>query len=157
DQLARMRPYELADRWGFDRCKTLKVFLHAVKAGLLDMNWDVLCPNCGGPKENISRLKDLKGEAHCESCGIEYGGNMDQSVELRFTVSPSVRPVETRVFCVGNPSGAAFALSQLVVKPGEEKIVEMDLKAESYCLRELGCRKFLWLRPSESAPSSINL
>ena len=53
DQLSRMRPYELADTWGVERCSTLKVFLHAVKAGLLEMNWDVLCPNCGGPGKTI--------------------------------------------------------------------------------------------------------
>ncbi len=157
DQLSRMRPYELADLWGFDRCKTLKVFLHAVKVGLLDLNWEVLCPNCGSPKETIEHLKDLRGTAHCPSCGIEYGVNMDQGVELRFTVSASVRPVETAIFCVGNPSAASFALAQLIVEPHEPRVVELDLKAESYILRELGCRKFMWLRPSPEAPSTLNM
>ncbi|MBI3552500.1 MAG: adenylate/guanylate cyclase domain-containing protein [Elusimicrobia bacterium] len=157
DQLSRMRPYELADLWGFDRCKTLKVCLQAVKAGLLDMNWDVLCPNCGGPKENIAHLKDLKSTAHCPACGIEYGVNMDQAVEVRFTVSPAVRPVDTAVFCVGNPSKAPFALAQLIVGPGRARSAEVDLKAESYRLRDLASRKFLWLRPSVEAPSTLNV
>jgi class 3 adenylate cyclase len=68
-----------------------------------------------------------------------------------------VRPVDTAVFCIGNPSSQAFALAQVIVKPDQPRVVEMDLKAESYCLRELGCRKFLWLRPSLDGPSTINL
>jgi class 3 adenylate cyclase len=157
DQLARMRPYEFADSWGFNRCATLKVFLHAVKSGILDMNWDVLCPNCGGPKENIAHLKDIKGTAHCPSCGIEYGVNFDQAVELRFTVSPAVRPVEVALYCVGSPARAPFALAQLIVKPGETRTVEVDLKAESYRLRNLSSRKCLWLRPSSEGSTSLNV
>lgn len=155
DELSRMRPFELADRWGLPRCETLKAFLHAVKTGLLDMNWDVLCPNCAGPKENIAHLKDLKDKAHCPACGIEYGVSFDDAIELRFTVSPAVRPVQIALFCVGSPANAPIALAQLILAPGKERPVEIDLKAESYRLRSLSLKRCFTLRPSAQAPARV--
>src|SRR5947208_2055149 len=42
----RMRPFALADRWGEPRLDVLRMFLYATRSGLLDLEWDVLCPNC---------------------------------------------------------------------------------------------------------------
>lgn len=157
DELSRMRPYALADKWGTDRCKTLKVFLHATKAGLLDMAWEVLCPNCAGATARPGRLSSLKEEAHCGSCDIKYGVDFDQSVEVRFSVSPAVRSVEAHTFCVGNPAQAAFAVAQLVLRPGPVREVAMDLASESYVVRNLELKRCVKLRPSESGASRLRV
>lgn len=149
DELFRMRPFELADRWGADRLKSLAVFLHSVKAGLLDMSWEVLCPNCSAPKKLVASLSELEGSAHCATCEIRYGVNFDDSVELRFTVHPSIRPAKDAVFCVGSPAHTPFAVAQLHVPQGAPRSVEMDLEPESYVLRDLRAKSSVILRPAK--------
>ena len=72
EDLERMHAFRVADRWGADRLRTLKLFLHAANAGLLDVSWDVIGPSCLGAKVRESRLRDLRNEAHCNACNIGY-------------------------------------------------------------------------------------
>jgi len=94
DELGKMRPFELAKRWGTDRRELLKVFLHATKAGLLELKWDLLCPGCRGAKESHDTLAGLAGKAHCPACNIDTTADFGQSVELSFKPNPAVRLVE---------------------------------------------------------------
>ncbi|MCI0349851.1 MAG: DUF5939 domain-containing protein, partial [Acidobacteriales bacterium] len=41
---ARLRPYALADRWDMDRRAVLEYCLLSTSIGLLEFQWDVLCP-----------------------------------------------------------------------------------------------------------------
>jgi class 3 adenylate cyclase len=157
DELGRMRPFELADRWGFDRLQTLAVFLHATKAGLLDMTWEVLCPNCAGANQKPGTLSELKSKAHCGSCEVEYGVNFDESVELRFAVSPTIRTVESHTFCAGSPAHAPFAVAQVMVPPGAPREEELELAAESFVLRELEGKRRVALRPAADGLSELRL
>lgn len=157
DELSRMRPFDLADRWGKERLAALVACLHAVKAGLLDLEWDILCPNCLGANERLERLSALKREAHCESCGIEYGCCFDDAVELRFTVSATIRRVQPHTFCVGNPSQAPFALAQLTAGRDTPREVSVPLSSQSYLVRELCCKKKITLRPSADGPSRLDI
>ena len=45
-EVLRMRPYELADRWGEARQTVLRMFLYAARNGVVDLTWSVLCPTC---------------------------------------------------------------------------------------------------------------
>lgn len=157
DELTRMRPFELADRWGQERLATLKVFLHAVKAGLLDMSWEVLCPNCSAAPESHGTLAGLKNRSHCPNCDLDYAVDFGHSVELRFSVNFSVRQAVSKVFCVGNPAQTPFAAVQLLLEPGRGRTVEADLSAETYLLRDLAGKKRLFLRPSLEADSELRL
>lgn len=94
DELGKMRPFELAKRWAVDRRELLKVFLHATKAGLLELKWDLLCPGCRGAQASNDRLQGLAGKAHCPACNIDTTADFGQSVELSFRPNPAVRHVE---------------------------------------------------------------
>ena len=157
DELTRMRPFELADAWKADRLETLKVFLHSVKAGLLDMSWEVICPTCTAPTEKPSRLSELRSKAHCDSCKIEYGVNFDESVELRFSISAAIRKIESHTYCVGSPARTPFARAQLLLKPGERREELVELPAESFILRDMAGKRSVSLRPSEDGPTEFSL
>ena len=149
DELSRMRPFELADRWGLDRLSVLKTFLYAAKSGLLDLTWEVLCPNCAGANARPGSLKELSAHGRCDSCDLGYDVSLDETIEVRFTVSAAVRASEAHTFCVGNPAQTPHALAQLVLRPGPERRLEVELESESYLLRDLEGKKSLRLRPSE--------
>ncbi|HWQ12022.1 MAG TPA: adenylate/guanylate cyclase domain-containing protein, partial [Roseiflexaceae bacterium] len=133
--VVRMRPFALADRWGEPRLDVLRLFLYATRAGLLDLEWDVLCPNCRGPSVRARTLADLTGEAHCNSCNIRYDLNFDESVELRFSVSPTVREALDLSYCIGGPANTRHILAQLWLPARGAKELRLRLPAGSYRIR----------------------
>ncbi|MBM2810451.1 MAG: hypothetical protein HW416_1210 [Chloroflexi bacterium] len=135
DRVFGMRPFELADRWGVDRHETLVVFLRATTAGLLDLHWDVLCPNCRIPKARYGRLQDLQEQAHCETCNITFDANFDRLVEVRFTVCPSIRTTNVGIFCVGGPQNVPHVLAQVELSPSTSVEWPIPAGGKAYRLR----------------------
>lgn len=133
--VVRMRPFALADRWGEDRLETLRLFLHATRAGLLDLEWDVLCPNCRGPSVRTTSLSALVTDAHCDSCSIRYDINFDESVEARFSVHPDVRDAYDAPYCIGGPANTRHIIAQFWVPAGSEKQVQLHLAPGAYRFR----------------------
>ena len=46
DEIAAIRPFELAKVWNIDRRDALRAFLYASRAGLFDLRWQLNCPTC---------------------------------------------------------------------------------------------------------------
>jgi adenylate cyclase len=157
DELRGMRPFELADRWSLPRTEVLGACLHATKAGLLDLKWEVLCPNCAAPKESLSKLTDLKGSSHCGSCDIDYGVDLGSSVELRFSVHPSVRDAKGAVFCAGSPVHSRNANAQIRLDGIAVRTVELDLESRSYTVRFLQTKRAVRLRPAQDGPELVSI
>ena len=58
------------------------------------MNWNVLCPGCGGVLDSSQQLKSVHKEAYdCALCSRAYEPTLDEMVEVVFTVSPRVRRI----------------------------------------------------------------
>jgi uncharacterized protein DUF5939 len=57
--LTHIRPYALADAWRTPRRDLLNLCLHATRSGVLDLQWDVLCPLCRGAQESNSALRQI--------------------------------------------------------------------------------------------------
>jgi class 3 adenylate cyclase len=126
-EVVRMRPFELADRWGEDRDSVLRLFLHAAKAGVLDLNWSVLCPSCRVPVKQALTLSQLESKAHCETCRVEFGPDLARSIEARFTVNAAVRPARREIYCIGGPANVPQIQSQLRLQPGETRREEFPI------------------------------
>jgi class 3 adenylate cyclase len=131
----RMRPFALADLWGEPRLEVLRLFLYATRSGLLDLEWDVLCPNCRGPSVRTPKLANLEREAHCASCSVRYDVNFDESVELRFSVSPDIRQAVDMPFCIGGPANTRHIVAQIWLSPHSTKGLRLTLAEGSYRLR----------------------
>jgi adenylate cyclase len=138
EEVARMRPFELADRWGEDRRATLGVFLQATVGGLLTMTWDVLCPGCRVGKSEVRALRDLRAQAHCDTCNIVFDASFDQLVEVRFSPSPAVRQVEAREYCIGGPMRTPHIVAQLPLAPGEQQEARLRADPGLYRVRAAG-------------------
>lgn len=133
--IQRMRPYALADHWKLPRRSVLETFLHATRAGILDMYWDLLCPECRGVTEDHKRLGDLSGQAHCNTCQINFDANFDQNVEIIFRPNSSIRKVDASVeFCVGSPQRQPHIVFSLVVPPHEQLPFQTILETGRYRL-----------------------
>jgi class 3 adenylate cyclase len=135
---SKMRPYALADSWQADRRETLDLFLHSTRAGMLDFSWEVLCPHCRGSQKGKSDLAGIPSEAHCDSCGIDFTVNFDQSVELTFVPNPKIRSVQRLEYCMGGPQITPHVVAQKRLEPGETFSVSMAFPEGRYRVRTQG-------------------
>ncbi|HEU4321677.1 MAG TPA: DUF5939 domain-containing protein [Roseiflexaceae bacterium] len=149
----RMRPFALADGWGVPRLDVLRAFLYATRVGLMDLEWDVMCPSCRGPSVRNSRLAELSSEAHCPSCNIRYDLNFDEAVELRFSVNPAIRAADEITYCVGGPGRMPHVVAQVWLPPGGAQTLSLRMPAGVYHLRsrQLPARGALLVEPQAEA------
>lgn len=129
--VARMRPYELADAWSTSRKAMLQTFLRAAKGGLLRLSWDVLCPSCEAPT-TVNHLKDLPAGGHCPACDIDFTTGFEQNVEATFRPEPQVRQANRLVFCHGSPASTKAWLAQFVVAGKGKHELKLRLGAGRY-------------------------
>jgi class 3 adenylate cyclase len=121
-ELSHIRPFAIARDWSVDRWEVLRLFLHATRAGLLDLRWEVLCPNCRSTRlPRAADLKKIARIAHCDVCNIRFDAEFDKSVELKFSVSPALRPCDEQTFCLVGPGGRPHIVSQINVEAGQER------------------------------------
>lgn len=127
DQLTGIRPFALADVWGADRLEVLRLFLHATTAGLVELRWELMCPNCRVPKAEAGTLSLLPVQFHCDTCGIAYDTDFDQRVELRFSVHPAIRRATGQVYCIAGPLRTPHIVAQQYLRPHEDRRVDLAL------------------------------
>lgn len=135
--LTRIKPYELADDWEVERRVVLETCLHATRVGLLDLQWDLLCPLCRGPQESGSSLRDIEPEVHCETCRIDFTVNFDRFVELTFRVNAAIRPVDIKDYCIGSPQKTPHVVAQQLLPANSQRLLTMSLEPGNYRFRAL--------------------
>ena len=139
DEVLNVRPFALADAWRMPRTHLLEVCLHGVGVFLLTARWVLLCPNCAR-RTLFSSLKLIPVTAmHCITCRKSINTSLDEAVELRFAVSPTVRAVPAvEVFCPADPSDAQHALYQeRFLRSGVRRTFDIVLQNTAYSLRDL--------------------
>jgi adenylate cyclase len=157
--VARIRPYKLADDWHEPRRLVLEVCLRATRVGLLDFQWDLLCPLCRGPQESGLSLKDIKTDVHCEGCNIDFTVNFDRYVELTFRPNPAVRRVSVSSYCIGSPHWTPHVVAQQLLPAGEKRDVLLPTESGSYRLRalELAGSQDVTVSPEGAASAHVTL
>ncbi|MBI3296777.1 MAG: adenylate/guanylate cyclase domain-containing protein [Elusimicrobia bacterium] len=152
-----MRPFALADHWKLDRLETLTAFLRATKAGLLDLRWELLCPNCRVAKGSVASLRSFHAEGRCDFCNVSFTGSLDENVELRFSPNPSVREVRPGEFCIGGPGKTPHRRAQLRVDGGGRREAGVELTAERHVMRGLVTKQRVTLVPDQAGPAALTL
>lgn len=155
--LAKMRPYALADNWDMERREVLEHHLLATRRGLLEMEWDVLCPMCRSAQQVGKTLGDISNEVHCESCNVDFKVNFEQSVELSFHPNPSIRTTQQAEFCIAGPQTTPHVVVQQLLQAGEERVVTPVLEKGRYRLRTLGLRGGEYIRAAQNGLDDVKL
>src|SRR5438552_13172538 len=154
--LARIRPYELAAQWQQTRRAVLEACLAATRAGMLDLQWNLICPMCrGGPA--MDSLQEVASQVHCATCSIDFTVNFEQSVELTFRLNPSIREVHGETFCVGGPQVTPHIVVQQLLAPRSNRAIELALEEGRYRLRTLGLPGGQRLRAAENGAREVTL
>jgi class 3 adenylate cyclase len=93
-ELCRINALDFAARRRLAEEPVIAAFLHASRLGLFELSWNVLCPGCGGVLDTNATLKTIsRSEYPCAWCAASYEPNLDDIVEVTFTVSRRVRRI----------------------------------------------------------------
>ncbi len=137
----RMRPYALAEGWSLPRRNVLETFLRATRLGLLDMYWELLCPECRGVAEGHGHLKDLRADSHCTTCNIDFTANFDHNVEVIFRPNAALRAVSASLeFCVGSPQRQPHIIFSETISGLKNISFPVRMEHGRYSLRASGVR-----------------
>jgi adenylate cyclase len=135
EEVAHLRPYALADGWGASRRAVLQLCLAATRRSLLDLRWDVVCPLCRGAKTSVPQLSDVRAEAHCPSCRMDFDVNFDHALEVTFRPHAAIRPVQALDYCVGGPQLTPHIVAQQTIRPGDTRIIDVALDLGAHRVR----------------------
>jgi len=150
-EVLRMQPYGLADAWGADRAEMLRLLVGAERQGALHHTWEVMCPNCRVPTVRTSTLAGVPDRLHCDTCGIAYDTDLERWVELRYSVTPQLRPATNEVYCIGSPANAPHVWAQHYLLPGTERTFSLTLPQEEFRVRALRINRVCPLEPDADA------
>ena len=148
--VARIRPLELAGRLGVPEDAMIDACLHAAKLGALEMVWDVICPSCRIPSSVVESLEKIEEHARCKACNLGFDVDMSRAIELAFRASAELREVETRTFCIGGPAHFPHVAAQVRLAPGERFALPLALGPGFYLLRSPQLPRVHELRVSSS-------
>ena len=92
--LNRVNALAFARKHDLDTEHVTAAFLHASRIGLFEMQWNVLCPGCGGVLDANASLKTIHQDIYnCSLCLAGYEPTLDEMVDVNFTVSRRVRKI----------------------------------------------------------------
>lgn len=135
--LRHIRPLALARDWKVPPRLVVELCLQAVKSGLLELRWDILCPRCRGAKAWAGSLDRLPQGAHCATCNIDYSRSFSENVEASFRPAAGLRPVVDGEYCLFGPMSTPHVKLQLTLEPGECRELDAPLATGRYRLRTL--------------------
>jgi class 3 adenylate cyclase len=135
--LWHIRPLQLARVWERPEREAIEVCLQAVRAGLLDLRWSLLCPRCRIAKATVGSLDRLPRGAHCSTCNIDYEREFSRNVEASFTPAASIRPVADGSYCLFGPMSTPHVKVHVGVGAGATRTLDAALPRGSYRLRTL--------------------
>ena len=135
--LWHIRPLRLARAWGRPEREVIELCLQAVRAGLLDLQWSLLCPRCRVAKANVGSLDQLPRGAHCGTCNIDYEREFSRNVEASFRPAAAIRPIAGGEYCLFGPMSTPHIKVHVTVAAGATRVLDATLPHGSYRLRTL--------------------
>lgn len=135
EQLFRIRPKNLANKWGMELADLLSLLLHATRSGLLRLSWDVMCPHCHGVRRESRSLGELREFGRCDICDIDFQATMLESIEVTFKVLSEIREVREVFYCSAEPAKKPHIVLQQHIAPGATCETQLTLTPGRYRLR----------------------
>lgn len=126
-ELHSLAPYALAAEWKVERAALLRLLLHATKAGLFDLEYNLICPSCRRSKASMATLAELRSQGHCPSCNIRFGVDFERSVEVRFSPRPLGVGEDGGEYCHAGPRNTPHRIAGWNFEPGQQRTESVHL------------------------------
>ena len=130
-----IHPLKLARAWKLPAEEVVRACFEAVRGGALTMHWQLMCPSCRMPKNDVAALTLSLEEPHCSSCNIRYDGAFPDSVAVTFRPDKKVRAIDLPIECLGSPGRTPSVVAHAEVEAGATFNWELALLPGSYSVR----------------------
>jgi len=118
--VARIRPLNLAARFGLDPAQFVDACLVAGARGLARSDVGTCCARCAASRRrSTTRSKRSRDHDRCEACNLDFQLDFANSVEMIFRVHPEIRASELGTYCIGGPAHSPHVAAQVRIAPGE--------------------------------------
>lgn len=98
-ELININPLSLARKCDLSEREVVDIFVHAAANGLLNFEWKLLCPVCGGIIHNHDSIGTLKDPSyHCVTCDISTELDLGTHTEVSFSLAPEIGQVDIDPF-----------------------------------------------------------
>lgn len=87
----RVNPIQYAGEKGMTENESIDLFLHAAKLGLFDLEWNLICGCCGQVFTSLRSIGNVHTHFVCDICRMENNLQLDELIQVTFTISPSIR------------------------------------------------------------------
>lgn len=92
DDLIRINPIFLAEKYLLDKKDVINTFIEASRAGIFDLSWSLICPTCGAVLIQNESINELNSDSHyCSICELNVPVSMDDYVEVVFKFNPDIK------------------------------------------------------------------
>lgn len=94
--LFRLNPITFARTHNLNPESVLDIFIHAVKIGLFDFSWNLICPGCGSVEYSHDNLNSLSKHEnfYCVMCNKYIPISLDEQVEVSFNINETIKTIE---------------------------------------------------------------
>src|ERR1700746_553916 len=89
--LFRVNPLAFARDRAIAESESIDLFLHAARSGLFEITWNAVCPQSGMVLNSFGALRTLKTHYVCGLCDVTGETDLNDFIEVTFTVSPQLR------------------------------------------------------------------
>jgi hypothetical protein len=129
--LLRINPLRFAEEHGFSPLEMVDLFVHGAKIGLFDFVWNMICPACGGVEYSHKSINEVEEKNfHCSICHVDVPSNLDDQVEVAFTINPSIKKLDVNPFKdIDNYSRYFFSPNFERSQPHEDYIIDVRRSA----------------------------
>jgi hypothetical protein len=73
--------------------EAIDLFLHAAKLRLFDIEWNLICKCFGEVFTSLRGIGNLHTHFVCNTCGLENDLQLDDFIQVSFTIAPSIREI----------------------------------------------------------------
>lgn len=138
DELYKIQIPFFAEKYNFNQDELLSSFLEATQLGLLDLNWDVICPHCKGKRSRSNMLSELLVEDECKPCKLKFKVDSLNKIDVSFSLNPKYREVPEISFCAAEPAKKPHILFNDILEPQNNITIRKKLPKKHYRIRSIG-------------------
>lgn len=155
--LHHIKPLKLARQWHAVPNDVVQVFLHSVKAGLLNFNWNLTCPSCRKIQKTCKTLNEIHEPIYCSYCNEEFSVNFNRSVQLSFKPNPLIRKISGKSYALSHPQISPHVVIQQYLKPGQRRYIKTQLQDGVYHLKASNAEGEAVLYVSDNGQDTIRV
>jgi len=127
--LFRINPLRFAREHQLDPAATVDLFVHGARIGLFDFAYHLVCPGCGGIEHSHQALDEIEPDCfHCTSCDMDVPSDLDDQVQVTFTINPALAVLEIDPYASPEAYGRYFFSPDLESSPAIQERVQTDFR-----------------------------